>query len=60
MKKGFKSWRLVSHTRRVIERQTVIDDVIMAHAKGEIPKSSDSVVTVVGTQGDIFRHLLIT
>lgn len=34
----------------MIERQAVIDDVIRAHAKGKIPESSDSVVTVVGTQ----------
>ena len=44
------SWRLPSHTCRVIERQAVIDDVVSAHAKGKISKSSNSVVTVVRTQ----------
>lgn len=37
--------RSLSHTSWVIEREAVIDDIIRAHAKGKIPKSSNSVVT---------------
>ena len=52
-----KSWRLSSLTCWVIERQAVIDDVILAHAEGKIPKSSDSVVTVTGTHKSISWQL---
>lgn len=34
----------------MIERQAVIDNVIGAHAKGKIPKSSNSVIAVTEKQ----------
>lgn len=39
--------RPLTHTCWVIERKAVIDDIIRAHAKGKMTKSSNSVVTVV-------------
>lgn len=39
-----------NNTCWVVERKTVVDDVIRAHAKGKIAKSSNSVIAVVGTE----------
>lgn len=49
-----KSLSLQSYTCWVVERQAVIDDVDRTHAKGKIPKSSNSVVAVVGTKERIW------